>query len=198
MHTYSRCLVFEKHSASNQHRMEGLGPTIQEDLVVETEELDWGDLSLAALNSLVAQQSAPTSRVTQSRKFGVRGMMLTAIWICMKVILHTRCSRQTTASWTNSMWGGYSWRVRATHDCRMFKFSCGRGLHSHLPGVQYLSDFTWDDFFRNTPMRYTLEEQSGHCDVPMGQNPSQPNARSLHSPAQRMDEQRRHDPQYGT
>lgn len=64
MHTYSRCLVFEKLSASNQHRMEGLGPTIQEDLVVETEELDWGNLSLATLDSLVAQQSAPTSRVT--------------------------------------------------------------------------------------------------------------------------------------
>jgi len=62
----------------------------------------------------------------------------------------------------------------------------------------YLSNFTWDDFFRNTSMRYTLGEQSGHCDVPMGQNPSQPNARSLHSPVQRMDEQRRHDAQYGT
>jgi hypothetical protein len=44
--------------------MEGLGSTIREDLVVETEELDWGDLSLAALDSFVAQQSAPTSRVT--------------------------------------------------------------------------------------------------------------------------------------
>lgn len=53
--------MFGKHSASNQHRMEGLGSTIREDLVVE---LDWGDLSLAALDSFVAQKSAPTSRVT--------------------------------------------------------------------------------------------------------------------------------------
>ncbi len=45
--------MFEEHSASNQHRMEGLGSTIRDDLVVET-ELDWGDLSLADLDSFEA------------------------------------------------------------------------------------------------------------------------------------------------